>query len=199
MQETSQAQGQACVTCRQKCRRCDRAKPVCRRCVSKGLECGGYPTVFKFYGASTTTRKTRRRQLKPLRSPQEVLSPPPEPQVHTATFSLDEHSWAPGFDRSPRPSSIAASSPVTDELTRARTVEIIKRVAESAKQGNSGPTPDSHDFNHSVGQGSPAASSRTVESPIFTVSPWDLSNIQLEDLLADGRTEYLLNHCKSLK
>ncbi|KAJ9488368.1 hypothetical protein VN97_g4940 [Penicillium thymicola] len=45
--------GPACITCREKCRRCDRTKPVCQRCISKGLECKGYPDKFRFAGLAT--------------------------------------------------------------------------------------------------------------------------------------------------
>ncbi|KAJ5427867.1 hypothetical protein N7491_008309 [Penicillium cf. griseofulvum] len=41
------------MTCREKCRKCDRAKPVCQRCVTKGLECKGYPDKFRFAGIAT--------------------------------------------------------------------------------------------------------------------------------------------------
>lgn len=43
----------ACLTCRKKSRRCDRARPMCKRCVSKGLECGGYPDKFRFCGIAS--------------------------------------------------------------------------------------------------------------------------------------------------
>ncbi|KAB8233875.1 uncharacterized protein BDW43DRAFT_275378 [Aspergillus alliaceus] len=46
-------QGPACLTCREKCRRCDRARPNCHRCISKGLVCGGYPEQFRFCGIAS--------------------------------------------------------------------------------------------------------------------------------------------------
>ncbi|GKZ64072.1 hypothetical protein AnigIFM63309_010897 [Aspergillus niger] len=45
--------GAACLTCRQKCRKCDRGRPSCQRCVSKGLVCGGYPERFRFCGIAS--------------------------------------------------------------------------------------------------------------------------------------------------
>ncbi|KAJ5405710.1 hypothetical protein N7465_006994 [Penicillium sp. CMV-2018d] len=45
--------GPACITCREKCRKCDRTKPVCQRCITKGLECKGYPDKFRFAGLAT--------------------------------------------------------------------------------------------------------------------------------------------------
>lgn len=44
----------ACLTCREKCRKCDRARPACNRCVSKGLKCGGYPPRFQFLECTTS-------------------------------------------------------------------------------------------------------------------------------------------------
>ena len=38
-----------CGTCRRKSRKCDRTRPQCRRCLSKGLVCEGYEAKFKFY------------------------------------------------------------------------------------------------------------------------------------------------------
>lgn len=48
--------GPACITCREKCRKCDRTKPICQRCKSKGLECKGYPEKFRFAGLATRGR-----------------------------------------------------------------------------------------------------------------------------------------------
>lgn len=41
------------MTCREKCRKCDRTKPTCVRCSSKGLVCKGYPEKFRFCGLAT--------------------------------------------------------------------------------------------------------------------------------------------------
>lgn len=53
MERNTRTTGPACVTCREKCRRCDRTRPVCRRCASKGLECKGYPDRFRFCGVAS--------------------------------------------------------------------------------------------------------------------------------------------------
>ncbi|KAE8153206.1 C6 zinc finger domain protein [Aspergillus avenaceus] len=45
--------GPACLTCREKCRKCDRQKPHCRRCITKGLVCAGYPEQFRFCGIAS--------------------------------------------------------------------------------------------------------------------------------------------------
>ncbi|PLB47495.1 hypothetical protein P170DRAFT_193531 [Aspergillus steynii IBT 23096] len=45
--------GPACLTCREKCRKCDRARPACNRCITKGLDCGGYPEQFRFCGIAS--------------------------------------------------------------------------------------------------------------------------------------------------
>ncbi|KAF2726971.1 hypothetical protein EJ04DRAFT_539190 [Polyplosphaeria fusca] len=53
----------ACATCRRKSRRCDRRRPHCLRCISKGLECEGYPLCFKMYNVKTqTSYKSRKAQ-----------------------------------------------------------------------------------------------------------------------------------------
>ncbi|KAL2820918.1 fungal-specific transcription factor domain-containing protein [Aspergillus cavernicola] len=43
----------ACMTCREKCRKCDRARPSCQRCITKGLVCRGYPDQFRFCGIAS--------------------------------------------------------------------------------------------------------------------------------------------------
>lgn len=54
----------ACGTCRRKCRKCDRTRPVCKRCVEKGLHCEGYPPKYTFWdyngdsGTSTSQAET---------------------------------------------------------------------------------------------------------------------------------------------
>lgn len=48
--------GPACITCREKCRKCDRTKPICQRCKNKGLECKGFPEKFRFAGLATRGR-----------------------------------------------------------------------------------------------------------------------------------------------
>ncbi|RDW87738.1 hypothetical protein BP5796_03432 [Coleophoma crateriformis] len=35
------------------CRKCDRGKPICQRCIDKGLECGGYPDKYRFCGVAS--------------------------------------------------------------------------------------------------------------------------------------------------
>ncbi|KAL3432090.1 fungal-specific transcription factor domain-containing protein [Aspergillus tetrazonus] len=45
--------GPACMTCREKCRKCDRGRPSCQRCITKGLVCRGYPDQFRFCGIAS--------------------------------------------------------------------------------------------------------------------------------------------------
>ncbi|KAJ5247307.1 fungal-specific transcription factor domain-containing protein [Penicillium chermesinum] len=54
--------GAACLTCRQKSRRCDRARPACKRCIGKGLECLGYPDKFRFCGVASRGKWKNRVQ-----------------------------------------------------------------------------------------------------------------------------------------
>ncbi|KAJ5096933.1 fungal-specific transcription factor domain-containing protein [Penicillium angulare] len=69
----------ACLTCRQKSRRCDRARPMCKRCISKGLQCGGYPDKFRFCGIAT--RGKWRNQTVPV----DQVAPSPTAQAETAS------------------------------------------------------------------------------------------------------------------
>ncbi|KAJ5107335.1 hypothetical protein N7456_004010 [Penicillium angulare] len=49
----------ACLTCREKCRRCDRGKPTCGRCATKGLGCM-YPNKFRFHSVSAPAKQNNR-------------------------------------------------------------------------------------------------------------------------------------------
>ena len=51
----------ACDTCRRKCRKCDRARPFCNRCSSKGLACEGYSLQVKIYGQASKPARRRAR------------------------------------------------------------------------------------------------------------------------------------------
>jgi hypothetical protein len=48
-----------CGTCRRKSRKCDREKPQCRRCLSKGLVCEGYETRFKIYDVNSGSKRRK--------------------------------------------------------------------------------------------------------------------------------------------
>ncbi|KAF5599082.1 galactoside o-acetyltransferase [Fusarium pseudocircinatum] len=52
----------ACGTCRKKCRRCDRKRPICDRCRTKGLHCEGYPPRFQFQETLTITPNSSNSQ-----------------------------------------------------------------------------------------------------------------------------------------
>lgn len=47
----------ACGTCRKKCRKCDRKRPICDRCRTKGLHCEGYPPRFQFCEMVTVSER----------------------------------------------------------------------------------------------------------------------------------------------
>ncbi|ETS77200.1 hypothetical protein PFICI_11074 [Pestalotiopsis fici W106-1] len=51
--QLAEDEGPACATCRVKSRRCDRGRPSCNRCLTKGLTCGGYPDKFRFCGIAS--------------------------------------------------------------------------------------------------------------------------------------------------
>ncbi|KAF2442109.1 hypothetical protein P171DRAFT_456152 [Karstenula rhodostoma CBS 690.94] len=61
-QKTTRRVDPVCGTCRKKCRKCDRTKPECKRCISQGLVCEGYPLNIKMYGMEGgALRKSRPR------------------------------------------------------------------------------------------------------------------------------------------
>ncbi|KAJ0422827.1 fungal-specific transcription factor domain-containing protein [Aspergillus carlsbadensis] len=62
LNETTGTTDPACATCREKCRRCDRARPVCKRCATRGLECKGYPDTFQFKPVTVTVTATEPRK-----------------------------------------------------------------------------------------------------------------------------------------
>ncbi|KAF2688703.1 hypothetical protein K458DRAFT_151369 [Lentithecium fluviatile CBS 122367] len=67
----------ACGTCRKKCRKCDRGRPHCTRCVSKGLVCEGYPLSVKMYNvrsASSHHEQPNSKDLQKKPSSEAVLS-----------------------------------------------------------------------------------------------------------------------------
>ncbi|KAJ0426897.1 fungal-specific transcription factor domain-containing protein [Aspergillus carlsbadensis] len=74
--------GPACMTCREKCRKCDRGRPSCQRCISKGLVCQGYPDQFRFCGIASRGKWKNARipaNEKSLQSP--PVTSPPEQQT----------------------------------------------------------------------------------------------------------------------
>ncbi|KAJ5204223.1 fungal-specific transcription factor domain-containing protein [Penicillium cinerascens] len=72
----------ACLTCRKKSRRCDRARPNCRRCISKGLQCEGYPDKFRFCGIASRGKWKNREAPIPAQITPEGSSSENPPQVN---------------------------------------------------------------------------------------------------------------------
>ncbi|KAJ5291877.1 fungal-specific transcription factor domain-containing protein [Penicillium angulare] len=107
----------ACLTCRQKSRRCDRARPMCKRCISRGLQCGGYPDKFRFCGIAT--RGKWRNQNVPV----DQVATSPTTQVQNASN-----------DTSPAPSTRDEYPTSPDNSTPSDEQE-IKRVLASAETG----------------------------------------------------------------
>lgn len=95
----------ACGTCRKKSRRCDRGRPHCQRCISKGLLCDGYATRFKIYdlannggkARATATRASKRKtntngitkssSAEPVKSPVAPVSQNQESPIAVASYS----------------------------------------------------------------------------------------------------------------
>ncbi|CAG8364915.1 unnamed protein product [Penicillium salamii] len=79
-------QGPACATCREKCRKCDRTRPTCKRCASKGLVCKGYPDKFRFCGLATRGKwknQTAPTATSSSKQDHEVQQPIETPQIPT--------------------------------------------------------------------------------------------------------------------
>lgn len=172
--------GPACTTCRQKCRRCDRAKPECQRCISKGLTCGGYPMTFKVYEADRSSRKRKRRPLSPHSYESPNISQPLTPEQDSIEYSGadDVPHWA-------------------NEVARAKTVDIIQQIAENARSATSAKATTESPFDLSDYHSSPIASmNSSIYSPIYANENRAFATIELEDLLADERTQGLIDHCK---
>ena len=73
-----------CGTCRRKCRKCDRTKPQCRRCTSKGLVCEGYETKFKIYGVDSGPKRRQIAAAKALPKTPSVAEVPTDELVNDA-------------------------------------------------------------------------------------------------------------------
>ncbi|EHK19371.1 uncharacterized protein TRIVIDRAFT_125946, partial [Trichoderma virens Gv29-8] len=93
--------GPACATCRAKSRRCDRARPACGRCVSKNLECGGYPEKYRFCGLASRG-KWKNRQAP-------IVGDTPKTSHVKAKGLCTEH-----------PSTLSSHHQSTNELLRSR-------------------------------------------------------------------------------
>lgn len=112
----------ACATCREKCRRCDRAKPTCGRCAAKGLECKGYPDKFRSRGVTAPYKRHGRKRAstngdRVSRFEQEVPRAPDYGEVadegswEEASPTLDHQPLASWNTEIPREPSLSNSSP----------------------------------------------------------------------------------------
>ncbi|PLB35598.1 uncharacterized protein BDW47DRAFT_119397 [Aspergillus candidus] len=102
--------GPACLTCREKCRKCDRARPTCQRCISKGLVCGGYPEQFRFCGIAS--RGKWRDARAPVRNRGQECIELPSPEA-----TPDEDPRSPHADGSQSVEERRSQSGPVDEIT----------------------------------------------------------------------------------
>lgn len=207
--------GPACATCRAKSRRCDRARPSCRRCIAKGLECGGYPEKFRFCGlasrgkwkdrdaptpdddavATPPAKRAKRRQSAPSgsladlgRDTQREENLEAEADVD-GTFSMS----SPHHDETPMEKDHSSSEPRKDSVDQ---LKVHKANTESPSQGSwreiSRPQPqsDSSIYTPRTATGVGSVSEHTTNTPITT---------PINDVLIRDQTEMLLNHCKSAR
>lgn len=159
----------ACGTCRKKCRKCDRARPICNRCKTKGLHCEGYPPKFQFCAFTTAVVR----------------------DIHDAPRA-DVAGENPSSPRSPADSILAASSShgtsSPDALSVAR--EPSPEVAASL-------LPHSPNASSPLGHSTPSAASSIRDVQVMgetECTPSSPSSID-EVLLAD-ETQALLLYCK---
>lgn len=92
-----------CLTCRQKARKCDRARPMCRRCIRMGLQCEGYPDKFRFCGIAS--RGKWKNQDLPI-SKDSTSTPTTDftaTEPTASTQGLAFNSWEPPSQNKPSP------------------------------------------------------------------------------------------------
>ncbi|GFG19672.1 C6 zinc finger domain protein [Aspergillus udagawae] len=112
MPRAGTAAGPACKTCREKCRKCDRGRPKCQRCISKGLECGGYPDQYRFCGIASRGRWKGARVPTPRNSKAESSIAESQQVSTTATPGSDAPGRTEGV--ATRPSSKKPSRSATE-------------------------------------------------------------------------------------
>lgn len=104
----------ACGTCRKKCRKCDRKRPICDRCRTKGLHCEGYPPRFQFQEALIISSGRKSQE-----APQDITDASPLQVVEDCPLpeSLEvSDTTVPGFSLQqtiPNSSALAPPSPLS--------------------------------------------------------------------------------------
>ncbi|KAI1626483.1 fungal-specific transcription factor domain-containing protein [Exophiala viscosa] len=120
MEPGNRSANPSCATCRKRSRKCDRGRPVCRRCVSHGLDCGGYPSKFRFFNVTEnlTSRRTRSpKSSRPAsRAPPDELAGGDTPAFSAATSSSTTPSTATDQVRIRSPAERVDSITVQDVL-----------------------------------------------------------------------------------
>ncbi|KIW48783.1 uncharacterized protein PV06_01348 [Exophiala oligosperma] len=107
---TSRAPGPACETCRRRSRKCDRERPQCSRCLTKGLVCEGYPTQFKILGLDTGPKAFKSNNT------QKRKRAPPKPKKRSSNSNSNTESGSKlppskKFNVAPIPPPASGSSP----------------------------------------------------------------------------------------
>lgn len=136
--------------------------------------------TFKVYEADRSSKKRKRRPPTPpaFESPNVSQTLTPEQESIEDSGADDVPHWA-------------------DEVARARTVDIIQQIAENARSATSAKTTTDSPFELSDYHSSPIASmNSSIYSPIYANENRAFATIELEDLLADERTQVLIDHCK---
>ncbi|SPJ90438.1 uncharacterized protein FTOL_13319 [Fusarium torulosum] len=122
----------SCGTCRKKSRKCDRKRPICDRCRTKGLHCEGYPPRFQFREVLVAQSRQPSTGVAsssdPLPLAELALEPPTVPQTTNAVTPPVDFSVIESFENClpdsvedllpQNPSSPSHSSPLSPENTQ---------------------------------------------------------------------------------
>jgi hypothetical protein len=159
----------ACGTCRKKCRKCDRSRPICNRCKAKGLHCEGYPPRFQFCELATPDAES---------AVNAAPAPAPAPAQAPAVLPVS----SPG----PIPSG-QISAIVSPSEPRGLTLDSQPSIGAAPRQSSPPPPLWETDF-------SPLAQDVHGEE----ASPPASGARLLDDLLLSCDTQELLRYCKSV-
>lgn len=119
----------ACGTCRKKCRKCDRKRPICDRCRIRGLHCEGYPPRFQFCEVLTAPSRKKSSNVSSSSDPgtsstvstfgESVLESPTVPESVIAVTSSVEHSVTESLDNNLLESAedLTQNSSISDYLS----------------------------------------------------------------------------------
>ncbi|KAF4972247.1 hypothetical protein FSARC_1144 [Fusarium sarcochroum] len=142
----------ACGTCRKKCRKCDRKRPICDRCRTRGLHCEGYPPRFQFCEILTA----------PSRKKSSDISSPSDPLPLSTTATRDE-----SVLESPAvPETVFSATPSVDHSF---TESLGDNLLESAENPSQNSSISDYSSPSSPTNAQPSATQASSASPLVPV------------------------------